>query len=159
MALSDSQTMVQQVITMMKLDSGFADMNYVIGQAYQVPLDRYPLCEIYIGHKKQAELESGNLIKYTYIGNFTFSARFQDNLDWIDDIAVVQSVEDVTNWTDAITAMFKIPLNRVLQNVALPSGAVVLDFKIIPEIRNGERDRENTITNSGIVPFEITVEE
>lgn len=153
-------TIGTRIITLMKADSAFDDINaFYLGAFPFVVRPHYPLCEVIITSDQEAPQSTGRYWR-EMDGTIQFSMMdARDKPALTDRTAVIGSYVSVVRYLQAAKDLFAKQSNHTLGSLALDNGGIVQRFTIHTDTEVGLVERDNTYENQGVIAFTVMTQE
>jgi hypothetical protein len=147
-----------QIITLMKADSDFDDVNFVRGAAYMLPVGWFPVCEVYVFQERALDEETGFLVRQ-FRGVIQFSDYQADGaMTLTSRVAVVTAYAAVREHAYNCADLFRQSVNRDLADLSGTDWAV-RRFDIINDIEYGFSNRTQRVDDyENFAKLEFVVE-
>ena len=139
-------------------DSNLSSLNAVYrGVPFSVPAMYYPFAVVVIHDEVTTRRFTGNQHVREYSGVIHIEVLYQDVAEVTSRTARVPSYPVVHELVGAVIRLFKAEANKTLGDPALTSGSVEQIIIGDDPIEYGVQmdERENTISNYGVVPFTV----
>lgn len=152
----------QQIIEIARVESSFSTLTgKIIGIHEYIPIQqRKNLMEVALLNHREGGIETGGNMNLFYFGQVNFVVLEQDKLTWdANDIAIVPSMQIVSGYVSAFTALFKSHENSSLQDLSLSNGGKVQHIRILDPVEYAPATRNDNYTQQASIPIEVHTKE